>query len=621
MFKIITINPLWIRNITCLLLLVFLLVPPVHAVEIEFTASAKKVSQGDEFTLTLRFIPEDKDKNCHLFAYNSSNGVNNKNHPIFFENEVNSGHLKFGGSSGSWLYIASNNEGILESKMTFSVIGDKQFDLTPKIGTYSGAEFGVPAIYRSTKRCEMRFISSPLTINVNNKDKDQTGAKDVPQVLSEPEKIQESICSALIKPLNIPNNLTVTEKDKLVIDSLSGNDKSRYISECKDRGDDLANQVRDRNFEPEEASTQSSSVLGSAQKQLGNIRSRLDKLRTTKGERGVDVSGATLNIQGEKLSGNLLGGGAGDGDGLLENSRWGVFTNGEYGFGSQHGLSDLSVGSGDRNFYFNSQGLTVGADYRFPGEKVITGGAIGYKNFDTFFTTQEGGTNTKGVNFSAYGTYLISEKSYLDVVLGYGEDQIDSRRPVNNDGSGQIGKKTTFAIGKPKANALTFSAGGGYEFNERAWSLTPYGRIDYTKANIESYKETPSHSSAKSSLFKINTQNKESLLSTLGLKTSRVISTSKGVLIPHASLEWKHEFKEETSISGELIDKDSLKDFSFEESNRSKLNKDHLNVGIGVSAVLPEGRSTFLSLESRLGDAVIKDKVIRAGFRWEFGVE
>ena len=93
-------------------------------------------------------------------------------------------------------------------------------------------------------------------------------------------------------------------------------------------------------------------------------------------------------------------------------------------------------------------------------------------------------------------------------------------------------------------------------------------------------------------------------------------------MIPHALLEWKHEFKEEAPFSGELLyGKDSLKDSSFEESHRSKLNKDHLNVGIGVSAVLPEGRSTFLSLESKLGDAVITDNVIRAGFRWEFGVE
>jgi uncharacterized protein YhjY with autotransporter beta-barrel domain len=614
MFKIIIINSLWIKNITCLLLLLFLFVRPVYAVQIKFTVTPAKVLQGDKFTLILEFIEEkEKDKNCHLFAYHYSDKKNDKNHPIFFEDHISSGHLRFEGVSGSWLYIASANEGSLKSTMTFSVVGNKELDLTAKIKTYNGEEFGLPNLYRSTERCKVSFISSPAIISINKRSKKET------PVLSEPEKIQKSTCDALEQPLNIPKDLTVTEKDQFIIERLSSErDKSFYISQCKDRGSDLANQIRDRNFEPEETSTQSSHILRSAQKQLGNIRSRLDKLRTTKGERGFDVSGATLNIQGETLSGNLLGGGAGDGDGLLENSRWGVFTNGEYGFGGQQGMSDLSVGSGDRNFNFNSQGLTVGADYRFPGEKIMTGGAVGYKNFDTVFTTQEGGTNTKGVNFSAYGTYLISEKSYLDVVVGYGEDQIDSRRPVNNDGSGQIGQKTTFAFGKPKANALTLSAGGGYEFNQRAWSLTPYGRIDYTKANIEGYDETPSHSSAKTSLFKINTQNAESLLSTLGLKTSRVISTSKGVFIPYALLEWKHEFKEETSISGELIDKNALKDFSFEESNRSKLNKDHLNVGIGVSAVLPEGRSTFLTLESRLGDAVIKDKVIRAGFRWEF---
>jgi uncharacterized protein YhjY with autotransporter beta-barrel domain len=583
-------------------------------VKIEFTTDKTEVSQNDQFTLTLTFISEgEEDKNCHLFAYNYSDG---KNHPIFFEEAIRSGDIKFEGSSGSWLYVA--NEGVLASTMSFSVSGDSSFDLIAKIRTYSGSEFGVPDIYSSTKRCKVNPIIPSLAIQVN---KTSEGLKEVPQPLNEPEKIQKIACGALEKSLNTPSHLSVEEKDTFIIERLSADDKSVYISGCKDRGSKLANQVRDRNSEPEELSIQSSHVLSAAKKQLGNIRSRLNTLRTTNGERGIDVSGATLTIQGEKLSGKLLGGSAGDDD-LLENSRWGVFTNGEYGFGGKQGLSDLSTGSGDRNFDFTSKGATIGADYRFSGEKIIAGGAVGYKNLDSFFTTQEGGTNTKGVNVSAYGTYLISEKSYLDVVIGYGDDQIESRRPVNNDGTGDIGQKTTFAIGTPEANALTLSAGGGYEFNKKEWSLTPYGRIDYTKATIDAYKETASHSSAKTSTLNINTQQTESLLSTLGMKASRVISTSKGVLIPHAALEWKHELKKEASISGQSdFLENYVEDSTFEESNGSKFSNDYANLNIGISAVLPEGRSTFVSVESRLGDEMMNDNVVRAGFRWEFGVE
>lgn len=617
MFKITTINPLRINSIICLLLL-FLFVRPVYAVQIEFTTDKTEVSQHDQFTLTLKFTPEETDQNCHLFAYHFSENADSKRHPIFFEETIKSGDIRFEGSSGSWLYVAADSGESLESTMSFSVIGRQSFDLIAKIRTYSGVEFGVPDIYRSTKRCKVNPIIPSLAIYANKKPQ---GLKEEQQLPKEPEKIQKLACKALEKSLNTPSNLSVTEKDNFIIERLSSQEKSFYISHCEDRGSELANQIRDRNSEPEEISTQSRHVLNSSKKQLGNIRSRLDKLRTTKGKRGIDVSGATLNVQGETLSAKRLGGSAGDSDALLENSRWGVFTNGEYGFGGNHRRSDSLVSSGDRNFDFNSQGLTVGADYRFPEEKIIAGGAIGYKNLDSFFTTQEGETNTQGVNVSAYGTYLISEKSYIDVVIGYGEDQITSRRPVNNDGSGNIGGETTFAIGKPDAHALTFSAGGGYEFNKKAWSLTPYGRIDYTKATIEAYKETVSHRSARTSVLEINTQNTASLLSTVGLKTSRVISTSKGVLIPHASLEWKHEFKNETSFSGQLADpKRYLEDSSFEESN-SKINKNHANLSLGLSAVLPEGRSTFLNIESRLGDSIVTDNVISAGFRWEFGLK
>lgn len=99
--------------------------------------------------------------------------------------------------------------------------------------------------------------------------------------------------------------------------------------------------------------------------------------------------------------------------------------------------------------------------------------------------------------------------------------------------------------------------------------------------------------------------------------SSFIISTSEGVLIPHASLEWQHEFMGETSILGQSI--------YLRAPNLKKLlpineRKNSYKLGVGVSVVLLEGRSTFLDLESRLGDAAIEDYIVKAGFRWEFGL-
>jgi len=414
-----------------------------------------------------------------------------------------------------------------------------------------------------------------------------------PLARKEPEDLKNQACS----------ELALRNKS-----DLTGDDKSFFNSNCK-AGDDT------RNFEPEEVSVQTVAVIGSAGRLLKNIRSRLTKLRMTKGQRGIDVSNATLNIQGATVSRGLLGGAAGDDENsLLENSRWGFFANGDYAFGNEDRGDDLAEKGGDRNFDFNSTGLTFGADYRFPGEKMIAGAALGYKDFDSDFTTQSGGTSIKGYNLSAYGTYLLSDKAYLDATIGLGNNKLDARRPVNNDGSRGIGNNKTFAIAKPDASEFVFSVGGGYEFYKGEWSLTPYGRMDYIKGTIDSYTESASHVSASTSLFQIDKQNVEALTSTLGIKASRVISTSSGVFVPYASAEWKHDFKERGAILGSSI---YLND-KFEEGNRSEFDKNYYNLGVGVSAQFPKGRSAFLSVESRQGDSVVENTAIRAGIRLEF---
>ncbi len=417
-----------------------------------------------------------------------------------------------------------------------------------------------------------------------------------PQLRKEPEALKDQACSVLA---------SMKDKDK---SQLTADDKSFFNSNCK-AGDNT------RNFEPEEVSVQTVAVIGAAGRQLKNIRSRLSTLRMTKGKRGIDIADATLNIQGETVSVGLLGGAAGDDENsLLENSRWGFFANGDYAFGKEDRGNDLVQKSGDRNFDFHSTGLTFGADYRFAGEKMIAGAALGYKDFTSDFRTQSGGSNVKGYNLSVYGTYLFSDKAYLDATMGLGNNKLDARRPVNNDGSGGIGSKTTFAIAKPNASEFVFSVGGGYEFYKGKWSLTPYGRMDYIKGTIDAYTESASHSSASTSLFKIDKQNIEALTSTLGLKASRIISTSSGVFVPYASAEWKHDLKGRGAISGSSI----YLNKKFTEGNRSDFDRNYYNLGVGVSAQFPKGKSAFLSVESRQGDAVVDDTAIRAGFRMEF---
>ena len=422
------------------------------------------------------------------------------------------------------------------------------------------------------------------------------------------------------EPEDLLNNNCAILEQQASVGTLSTEATAFLNSNCRNRGVDPA---VGRNFEPEEVAAQGSALIVGAERQVGNVRARLDKLRSSNGGRGVDVSGVALNIKGTTIPGNALslGGASGDEDNeLLENSRWGLFANGEYSFGKRKTAdNDQIVGNGDRKFDFNSKGLTLGADYRFLGEKLFAGAALGYKDFDSDFTTQSGDTSNQGYNLSFYSTYLVSDKSYIDALVNFGRSQIDSRRPVNNDGSGGIGNEVTFAVGQPDARELGLSIGGGYEFNQGEWGITPYGRIDYVRGTIDAYNESASHPSATASLFTINKQTVDSLTSTVGVRAARTISTSSGVFVPQASIEWKHEFKDRSTISGTS---NYLTDLglpgSFSEENADSPDRNYYNVGVGVSAVFPKGRSGYLNFESRFGDDQIKDNAVKAGFRWEF---
>ena len=429
----------------------------------------------------------------------------------------------------------------------------------------------------------------------------------------EPEALKDSTCKALRTRAGTLEN--APDRDEVALSTLTGNDLSFYESNCKQGTDG-------RNFEPEEVSTQGNAVLGGANRQLNNVRARLDKLRGNGGQRGVDVSGVGFNIQGSTLPSGLLGAAAGDENELLADSRWGVFANGEYAFGKKSNNDiDTMIAAGDRNFDFNSKGVTLGVDYRFPGEKVVFGTALGYKDFQVDFSTQLGETNVKGYNFSAYGTYFLSDKSYFDAIVGVGGNSINSRRPVNNDGSGNIGSNPTFAIGKPKTSERLLSIGGGYEFNRGEWAITPYGRLDYTLGLIDGFTEKASHPSANTSMFHINEQEIEALTSSVGIRASRSISTSNGVFVPQASIEWKHEFKGRGAIAGQsvYVDNSGLNlSPQFVESNMSTIDRDYFNIGFGVSAVFPKGKSAYINVETRQGDSTFKDNALKAGFMWEF---
>ena len=195
--------------------------------------------------------------------------------------------------------------------------------------------------------------------------------------------------------------------------------------------------------------------------------------------------------------------------------------------------------------------------------------------------------------------------------------------------NGGVLEDEAFAIGSTDADEVSFSIGGGYDFQIDEWTLTPYGRVDYIQGEIDAYEEVSNADTAIQGLYGIDDQTLESLSSSVGVKVSKVFNTSSGVFIPQASIEWKHEFKEQAPISGQVLHlvedselgSESLgvnSEFLEDNSLNRNLDKDYFNVNVGVSAVFPEGRSGYVNVESRFGDDTTEETAVKAGYRWEF---
>ncbi|MCK5905572.1 MAG: autotransporter outer membrane beta-barrel domain-containing protein, partial [Gammaproteobacteria bacterium] len=363
----------------------------------------------------------------------------------------------------------------------------------------------------------------------------------------------------------------------------------------------------------EEVATQGNASLESSRKHTASISQRINTLRQSK-----------------------VGGGSGDDNDLLEASRWGFFTNighnkgdrvktiGVTGVGALGDASQATV-QGEQAFDYDGNDLSVGLDYRFPDDKFIVGGSLGYNKLDSRFTTQAGKTKLKGQHISAYASYLPSEYMYIDGIVSLGSNAINASRPVPvfDNITGAVLATDGRAFADTDSQQISMSIGMGYEYNRSAWNITPYTRLDYTKTEIDDYTETvldndPTGRDSRGMILSIKEQSATSLIGTLGIRTSYPISSSGGVFIPQASLELNHQFKKDDRFIDATLPVASSLDSDNPNTQTSQLDRNYLKLGVGVSAIFPNGHSGFVQLESLQGSDDLSDTAIKAGYRLEF---
>ena len=400
-----------------------------------------------------------------------------------------------------------------------------------------------------------------------------------------------------------PNEQEVAEALDRACNTATG-DLAEVCEELQQSGDsdaiDAINEIA-----PEKVAAQGTSVVEATSTQLGNVRNRLTMLRL--GAAGPGMSDFSVNLGGKNLPlGSIIDSlrqgarqNAQEDESIASGGRLGFFINGRANFG------DKDTTTNEVGFDFQSQGLTLGLDYRFSSQ-VVFGGALGYAKGDADFAGSGGELESSSWQLSAYGSYYPSDKAYIDWIVGYGVTEFDMMRNII------FGMVNTFTEGSTDGQQQSVSISGGWDFGKKGWAYAPYLRADFITVDIDGYTEI---GGSGLSLI-IGDQDIDSLSTALSGRFAKTLSRRWGVFTTGLRFEWEHEYKDDNRLIAASFSENPLGGVFMISTDDP--DRDFFNIGINFAATFSRGKALFFDYERVVGLNDVTSNTINVGFRMEF---
>ncbi|MDA2919961.1 autotransporter outer membrane beta-barrel domain-containing protein [Desulfobacterota bacterium AH_259_B03_O07] len=322
-------------------------------------------------------------------------------------------------------------------------------------------------------------------------------------------------------------------------------------------------------------------------------------------------------------------------------SRLGIFLNGDFTFG------DKDQTSREAGFDFNIFAITAGVDYRFTDD-LFLGLALSYRYNDIDLDSNGGSLDSNGISGSVYGSYYILDKFYIDGIISLGWVDFDTKRNINYSINGselapgelpdsliavptdEVFSINQTATGDTDSIVFSFSVGTGYQFDYKGFLFGPYGRLNFTRADIDGYNESINQSGeclangdqsgcGKGLALRFNSQDVTSLTTALGGQASYAISTPVGVIQPTALFGWIHEYENDArTISAFFVNDPTPGPQSEINLLTDNPDRNYFELGLGVSGAFARGISAFVYWETLLGLRDVTSNSFVVGLRGEF---
>ncbi len=345
-------------------------------------------------------------------------------------------------------------------------------------------------------------------------------------------------------------------------------------------------------------------VQANAQKQISTEAVKMNAVGARLLNLRGGARGMVLGMNGMDFLNGDTGGGAAADDVL--GGKWGSFVNVTYNWGD----TDKTVLQD--SYKQDSYNILGGVDYRV-SDAFVVGGAISYSDAHAKYDLGLGSVKAKTTGASAYATFYQDEW-YVDGLMAYGASDFDARRnitiPSNNP---SIPAVVASAISSPEGHQWSAAIGTGKDFRVGTFTLTPSARLSYLHVNNKAFSE--SEPVAGLGLI-VGERRIKSLQSSIGAKISTNVNTSAAVLLPYASVQWMHEFKDGSPalISKYVNDPNGIA-FAIPTSNPTR---DFGILSIGSSATFPNQLTAFAQLSSAIGLKNESSYAVAAGLRLQF---
>ncbi|MCZ6643432.1 MAG: autotransporter outer membrane beta-barrel domain-containing protein [Gammaproteobacteria bacterium] len=385
-----------------------------------------------------------------------------------------------------------------------------------------------------------------------------------------------------------------------------------------------------RQFSGEEASSQGRYAVEGSDSQFANVGARLSAIRSgARGSafafnfQGIDLAQAAHNNQknSQTPTRDLVGGGAGSAD---ADSGFAWFGTANYGFGDR----DSSVN--EDGFDADSYGVTFGVDYVFENGFVV-GAALGYDAWEIEFDSSVaisvndvsgGSMDTDGVTLSAFFDHHMGS-AYVSGILSVASLDYDIDRIVavsattsGTPASSRLIKSDT--EGEQISGQMQF----GYSFGDGATTFDLFGGLEVQNVEIDAYVETDTSSGGGLGLA-FGDQDIDSAQSILGATLRRAVSTGQGVVVPYISVEWRHEFSNNSRFV------DARYAFAVGDLNNDGLSdnfalptdgpdENFFDVTVGLTGQFGNNMALFIQYRTLLGLEDTASNLITAGVRGVF---